>query len=184
MITCGQTTPSNRPVELSCLLRHLIASPIELAMLYFYQLPTYSFRLIVFVTLLPKSLIPLFCYLLLTQASLSTAIYFGLLKKWRWQMKPEKENIIAEFRDEPKHLVIEYSNFAHFKLCNCLQVTSMSALQRTISSSANYGVLPTEELKPGFSVERFVCGRSFQKQTLIKLKNSGKSFFLSLTKFL
>ena len=99
------------------------------------------------------------------------------LEKWQGQLKPEKEYIIAEFRDEPKHLVIEYSNFAHFKLCNCLQVTSMSALQRTISSSANYGVLPTEELKPGFSVERFVCGRSFQKQTLIKLKNSGKSFF-------
>ena len=100
-------------------------------------------------------------------------------------MKPEKEYIIAEFRDEPEHLVIQYSNFAHFKLCNCLQVTSMSALQRTISSSANYGVLPTEELKPGFSVERFVWGRSFQKQTLIKLKNSGKSFFfVSLTKFL
>ena len=98
-------------------------------------------------------------------------------------MKPEKENIIVELRDEPKHLVIQYSNFAHFKLCNCLQVTSMSALQRTISSSANYGVLPTEELKPGFSVERFVCGRSFQKQTLIKLKNSGKSFFCLLPSF-
>ena len=104
------------------------------------------------------------------------------LEKWQGQLKPEKEYIIAEFRDEPEHLVIQYSNFAHFKLCNCLQVTSMSALQRTISSSANYGVLPTEELKPG---ERFVCGRSFQKQTLIKLKNSGKSFFfVSLTKFL